>query len=216
MLDFLTKGKEDAINILKKDHDRVDSLFKDFEKAEKRSQKKKIVAEAIKELKNHATIEEELFYPSLRGKEKVDQDLLNESDEEHHVAKLLIAELEQMDGSEDHYDAKFTVLSESIRHHVKDEEGDLFPQARKTDVDFDALGQQILTRKRELMKSGVPPSAEELMIAAHKKGSGDSPAKAAKTKSAKLTAKSRESSKTASKKRMVGKSKHAPSRKARS
>jgi hemerythrin superfamily protein len=214
MLDFLTKGKEDAINILKKDHDKVDDLFKDFEKAEQRSQKKKIVAEAISELKIHAAVEEELFYPSLRGKEKVDQALLNESDEEHHVAKLLIAELEQMNGSEDHYDAKFTVLSESIRHHVKDEEGDLFPQARKTDVDFDALGQQLLMRKEELMKTGVPPCAEELMIAAHKKGSGDSPAQAAKTKSAKPAAKGRAASKTASRKKAVGKSKPAPSKKA--
>ena len=215
MLDFLTKGKEDAINILKKDHDKVDGLFKDFEKAEKRGQKKKIVAEAIKELKIHATVEEELFYPSLRGKEKVDQDLLNESDEEHHVAKLLIAELEQMNGSEDHYDAKFTVLSESIRHHVKEEESDLFPQARKTDVDFDALGQQLLTRKQQLMKNGVPPCAEEIMIAAQKKGSDDSPAQAAKTKSAKPAAKSSAASRTSSKKKAVGKSKPAPSQKTR-
>lgn len=185
MLDFL-KPDADAINLLKKDHDKVKSLFDQFEKADNLRQKKKIVADAIMELKIHATIEEELFYPSLRKKEKVDQDLLNEADEEHHVAKLLIAELEQMDGTEDHYDAKFTVLAENIRHHVKEEENDLFPQARRTDVDFVALGERLTARKQQLMKNGVPACAEEKMIAAHRKGSGDSPAQAAKKKPQKV------------------------------
>ena len=147
MFEFLIDDEDDAINILKKDHDKGKNLFEDFENEDKRSQKKKIVADAIMELKIHATIEEELFYPSLRKQKPVEQSLLNEADEEHHVAKLLIAELEQMDGSEDHYDAKFTVLSENVRHHIKEEEGELFPQARKTAVDFIALGQQLLARR---------------------------------------------------------------------
>jgi len=179
MFEFLAANTDDAINILKKDHDKVKGLFEDFEKAEKLAQKKKIIAEAIMELKIHATIEEEIFYPSLR-KQKVDKDLLNEADEEHHVAKLLIAELEQMDGTEEHYDAKFTVLSENIRHHIKEEEGELFPQARRTSVDFIALGKQLLIRKQQLKKNGIPPCAEERMIATQKKGSDDSPAQAAK------------------------------------
>jgi hemerythrin superfamily protein len=215
MLEFLTRGKEDAINVLKQDHDKVEGLFNDFKKAERLSQKKKIAAEAIMELKIHAAVEEELFYPSLRGEEKVDQDLLNESDEEHHVAKLLIAELEQMNGSEDHYDAKFTVLAENIRHHVKEEEGKLFPQARKTEVDFDALGRQLLARKKQLKKDGVPPCAEEKMIAAHKKGSGDSPARAAKTKSSKSAAKSGVVTKAKGKGKPAGRSKSASPKSAR-
>ena len=180
MLNFFTNAEPtDAIDILKKDHDTVKDLFDQFEKAESLRAKKKIVAEAVHELKIHATIEEEIFYPALR-KKKVEIDLLNEADEEHHVAKLLIAELDQMDGSEDHYEAKFIVLSENIRHHIKEEEGDMFPQARKTDLDFDAIGAKMLARKQQLTKNGIPASAEEKMISMHKKGSGDSPALNAK------------------------------------
>jgi len=179
MLEFFTKHENDAFALLKKDHDTVKELFSDFEEAETLRQKKKIVADTIMELKIHATIEEEIFYPALR-KHKVDMDLLNEADEEHHVAKLLVAELEQMDGTEQHYGAKYTVLAENIKHHIKEEEGELFPKARKTDLDFVALGKQLLARKQQLKKSGVPPCAEEKMIFAHKKGSGDSPAQTAK------------------------------------
>lgn len=215
MLEFLTKSADDAIAILKKDHEKVKGLFDDFEKAEKLAQKKKIVSEAIMELKIHATIEEELFYPSLRGKQKVDQDLLSEADEEHHVAKLLIAELEQMDGKEDHYDAKFTVLAENIKHHVKEEEGELFPQARKTDIDFEALGKKLLARKQQLKKNGVPPCAEEIMISSHRKGSYDSPAKAAKTRKApKLVTKPVLVAKNENKKSVAGKKQHALPKKA--
>ena len=177
MLEFMTKAGSDAIAILRKDHDKVRELFDQFEKADSLRQKKKIVAEAIMELKIHATIEEELLYPALR-KQKVEKDLLNEADEEHHVAKLLIAELDKMDGSEDHYEAKFIVLAENIRHHIKEEEGEMFPQARKTAVDFAALGKQLLMRKQQLMKNGVPTCAEEKMIFAYK-GNNDSPAQAA-------------------------------------
>lgn len=210
MLEFLTRNEGDAINMLKKDHDTVKDLFDRFEKASTLREKKKIVAEAIMELKIHATIEEELFYPALRKKQKVDQALLHEADEEHHVAKLLIAELDQMDGSEAHYEAKFTVLAENIRHHIKEEEGELFPQARKTDIDFDVLGKMLHTRKHYFMKHGVPPSAEERMLAAHPKGSGDSPAKAAKSRKAPKVAAKRSVASKATK--VTPKKKHAISK----
>lgn len=189
MLEFFTKlDDNDAMVILRKDHDKVKELFAQFEKAENMRQKKKIVSEVIMELKIHATIEEEIFYPTLR-KHNVEKALLNEADEEHHVAKLLVAELEQMDGSEDHYEAKFTVLSENIKHHIKEEEGELFPQARKLEVDFTSLGKQLLQRKQQLIKNGVPPCAEEKMISSHKKGSGDSPAMNAKSQPKKASTK---------------------------
>lgn len=180
MLEFFTKDDSDAIALLKKDHDKVKGLFEQFENTDDLRQKKKIAAQAIMELKIHATIEEEIFYPALR-KQKVEKDLLNEADEEHHVAKLLIAELDQMNGSEDHWEAKFTVLSENIRHHIREEEGEMFTQARRTDVNFTAVGKQLLARKQQLMKNGVPVSAEEKMIAAQKKGSDDSPARTAQS-----------------------------------
>jgi hypothetical protein len=108
---------------------------------------------------------------------------MNEADEEHHVAKVLIAELEAMDGRGDHYDAKFMVLAENVRHHIKEEENEVFSKAKDTTIDFEALSQAMAQRKEKLLAKGVPPAAEEAMVAASH-GSGDSPAQAAhKTKS---------------------------------
>lgn len=180
MLDLL-KDKDDAIVILKTDHDTVKDLFDQFKKTDSMAEKKRLATQAINELRIHATIEEELFYPALRGKQEVDQDLLNESDEEHHVAKLLIGELITMT-TEDHFVAKFTVLAENIEHHVKEEENDLFPQARKTDIDFIALGKKLNARKQDLKKNGIPMNAEEKLMASNPPA--DSPAVAAKKKTA--------------------------------
>lgn len=162
MLEFL-HSEDDAITLLKADHDTVKAWFSDFKKAESMESKKQIATKAINALRIHAIIEEELFYPALRGREEIDQDLLNESDEEHHVAKLLIAELITMT-TEDHFVAKFTVLAENIEHHVKEEEHDLFPQARKTDIDFVALGKKLEARKSELKRAGIPLNAEEKLM----------------------------------------------------
>ncbi len=176
-------SKTDAITLLKDDHRHVKHLFEQFEAAEDRRAKALLAKEAILELKIHTTVEEEIFYPVVRkalkkaiGKDET-TDLMDEADEEHHVAKLLIAELDTMKASDDHWEAKFTVLSENILHHVKEEEGEMFPQARKLDIDYDALGQQMLARKEELKASGVPTFAEQDLIA--KFGIADSPAQAA-------------------------------------
>jgi hemerythrin superfamily protein len=178
MFEFLA-SEEDAIAILKKDHETVKKLFDQFEEADSLQEKKKIVADAIKELKIHAEIEEKIFYPAVR--KDVDSDLMNEADEEHHVAKLLIAELEQLDATDKYWKAKFTVLSENIRHHIKEEEGDMMPKAREGDIDFKALGKKLLAMKAHLKKNGVPPCDEEKLM---KRGGvkADSPAKNAKGK----------------------------------
>jgi hypothetical protein len=132
-------------------------------------------------LKVHATIEEELFYPAVRQEIEDEDGIMDEADEEHHVAKVLIAELEKMRGDEDHWEAKFKVLAESVRHHIKEEEGKMFKEARKTDIDFDVLASQMAQLKEKLMQGGVPPDAEAKMI--EKIGlRGDSPAKKAQTK----------------------------------
>ena len=175
MFDFLTTNP--ALALLKKDHDTVKDLFDKFEKAEGRAAKKKIVNQALAELKVHAAIEEELFYPAVR--KPVGKDIMNEADEEHHVAKVLIAELEGMDGREDHYDAKFTVLAENVRHHIKEEESEVFPKAKDASIDFEALSKAMLRRKQKLLAKGVPPAAEDAMVAASH-GKGDSPAQAAR------------------------------------
>ena len=135
-----TKSSTNAITSLKADHQNVKGLFDEFEKTAERATKITIVSEALEELSLHATLEEELFYPAVREEIDDDDGLMNEADEEHHVAKILIAELDEMDGTESHYDAKFTVLAENVRHHIKEEEENMLPKAQKTEIDFDALG----------------------------------------------------------------------------
>ena len=179
MFDFMSKDNKNAIDLLKADHTKVKELFEKFEEADDRKSKKTIVSKALKELSVHATIEEEIFYPAVRKAIEDEDGMMNEADEEHHVAKILIAELEEMKGNENHYDAKFTVLAESVRHHIKEEENEMFPKAKGTDIDLDALGQKMLRRKKELMSKGVPAPAEALMVV-KSKGNGDSPAKAAR------------------------------------
>jgi len=175
MLDsILHPNKEDAVNILKADHDKVKGLFDEFKDKDRKRSKKQIVAEAMKELRIHATIEEEIFYPTVRP--RLEKDIMNEANEEHHVAKVLIAELAVMNGTEEHYEAKFTVLSENIKHHIKEEEGEMFPKVRSLGLDLIALGQKMLTRKKDLMKNGIPASAEEKQIAAIGAMKLDSPA----------------------------------------
>jgi hemerythrin-like domain-containing protein len=157
---------ENAIAMLKEDHTEVKALFNEFEKASTTiSTKQEIAADALMKLKIHASIEESLFYPALRQEMEDEEGLMDEADEEHHVAKILIAELEQMSGNEEHWEAKFKVLAESVRHHIKEEEGEIFPQARKTNIDFAALGEQMSNLKESLRNNGIPPDAETRMIA---------------------------------------------------
>lgn len=110
---------------------------------------------------------------------RIGKKIMNEADEEHHIAKILIAELEEMNGGESHYDAKFEVLSESLRHHFEEEERDLFPKTKALPLDLLELARQMLARKRQLLITGVAPVAEEKMVAMID-GKGDSSAEAAK------------------------------------
>ena len=180
MFDWMLPEKH-AITILKNDHDKVKGLFDEFEKAESPAEKKKLIDQALTELKIHAVLEEEIFYPTVRA--HVGKKLMNEADEEHHVAKVLIAELDHARGENDHRDAKFTVLSESVRHHIKEEEDEMLPKAKELDIDFEALGERMLERKKKLMKEGVPSDAEHAMVA-KAGGKMDSPAAAASRRKA--------------------------------
>jgi hemerythrin superfamily protein len=151
--------KRDAIALLKEDHRAVEKLFKEFEGAKGEGRKEKLARRICLELSIHTMIEEEIFYPACEG--KVEEDLLKEAFVEHDSAKLLVAEIEAGNGrSDDFFDAKVQVLSEQIDHHVKEEEGELFPQVRKADLDLDALGERLAQRKKELQQefkaSGVP------------------------------------------------------------
>ncbi len=122
----------DAIALLKQDHREVEQLFKRFEKAGSAAHKEKgrLVASMIEALSRHAAIEEMVFYPAVRREVPRQESTVLEALEEHHVAKWLLSELEGLDPSAERFDAKATVLIESVRHHVKEEEGELFPKVR--------------------------------------------------------------------------------------
>ncbi|WP_429591805.1 hemerythrin domain-containing protein [Sphingomonas zeicaulis] len=163
----------DAIALLKADHRKVEDLFEAFEKARTDSTKQKLVSEICTELKIHTMIEEEIFYPAFRG--KIDDDTLDEAYVEHDGAKVLINDLENSEPSADFYDAKVSVLSEEIKHHVHEEEMQsegMFAQCRKTDVDLVALRDAMAARKQELLAraktDGLPaakPHAVNLVTA---------------------------------------------------
>ncbi|HWA61143.1 MAG TPA: hemerythrin domain-containing protein [Caulobacteraceae bacterium] len=147
-----SKGDQDAIALLTNDHREVERLFETFEKARADKRKAELVGEILLALKVHTQIEEELFYPAARQALKAkDEDMIDEAVVEHAAAKDLMAEIEGMDPDDDLYDAKVKVLSEQIEHHVGEEEGEMFPALRKTDMDLRALGARMAARKSELM-----------------------------------------------------------------
>ncbi len=125
--------RPDAISVLTDDHRTVNELFKRFEQTTDRAIKTRteLVDKIIRELSIHAAIEEQLFYPRLREAGKKLKDDVLEGLEEHHVVKQLLAEIEKMDPEMDRFEAKVTVLIENVRHHIEEEEGEMFPRARK-------------------------------------------------------------------------------------
>jgi hemerythrin superfamily protein len=146
----------DAVKLLVQDHKEVKALFKQYDKLVKAEadddEKQTIAQEICTQLSVHATVEEELFYPAAREVLGDEVDLVDEADVEHASAKDLIAQLEAASpADDDHYDAKVKVLGEYIDHHVKEEEGEMFPKLKKTELDLEALGEQIATRKEQLL-----------------------------------------------------------------
>ncbi len=150
----------DAIALLKADHRAVEDLFEKYEAANSAAQKTKLAQQICLELCVHTTIEEELLYPVCNG--EVEEDMLDEAYVEHDGAKQLLAELMQGAPQDEFYDAKVKVLSEMIKHHVKEEEqrDGLFAQAKASDIDLMELGARLNTRKQELKKiyleEGIP------------------------------------------------------------
>lgn len=143
----------DAIKLLKEDHRQVEEWFEEFEKTKSGSKKQKLATNICLALRVHTQIEEEIFYPACR-EAGLEMDMMDEADVEHDGAKKLIEEIEAGKPGDDHYDAKVKVLSEMIKHHVKEEEqrGGMFSEAKKADLDLDELGVQLKQRKDELMK----------------------------------------------------------------
>jgi hemerythrin superfamily protein len=150
-----TKSKAmDAIALLKADHDEVKQAFKEFEKMdhEDTAAMEELVGTVCDALKAHTTVEEEIFYPAVRAAID-DDDLMNEAQVEHDSAKDLIEQLEGMDATDPMYAATFTVLGEYVMHHAKEEEDEMFPSARKAELDLEQLGEQIKARKEELTEA---------------------------------------------------------------
>ena len=148
-----TTGREDAIALLKADHREVEGYFSEFEKSRSEERKEDLAQKICNALNVHAQIEEEIFYPAfLEATEE--EDLHNEAHVEHEGAKRLIADIEASNSEDEYFDARVTVLSEMVKHHVKEEEkrDGMFAKARQSDMDLEALGEQLAARKAELMQ----------------------------------------------------------------
>jgi hemerythrin superfamily protein len=166
----------DAIALLKADHAEVEKLFKRFEKLGPRAKKTKgdIADKVVTALSQHALIEEQILYPTVRERLPDEDPLVLEALEEHHVAKWLLSELDNLTPDDERFDAKFTVLAENVRHHVKEEEGELFPKLREefTKSELDELGKALAAAKEVAPTAPRPRAPDEppgnlIALAAH-------------------------------------------------
>jgi hemerythrin superfamily protein len=147
-----SQRQKDAIALLKEDHRQVEEWFAQFEKARDDERKQMLATQICNALKVHTQIEEEIFYPAFLA-ETEDLEIHHEAEVEHNGAKKLIAEIEASSPDDEYFDAKVKVLSEMIKHHVKEEEqpDGMFAEARKSDMDLQSLGERLAARKAELM-----------------------------------------------------------------
>ena len=146
-----SKGNsQEATALLKADHQLVSKLFEEYEGTRSDTKKAEIVSRICTELTVHAQIEEEIFYPAVKEALK-DGELVPEATVEHATLKDLISQIEGIEPDGEMYDAKVKVLSEYVKHHVKEEQNEIFPKAKASDLDLMELGAQMATRKEELL-----------------------------------------------------------------
>ena len=153
----------DALDLLRADHDKVKSLFREFESLkgndDEDERKSELVDEICYELTLHTMLEEEIFYPVVRSAID-DDDMMDEADVEHAGARELISQLEVMYPGDDHFDATVTVLGEEVAHHIDKEENDMFNAVRSAGIDLEDLGEQLAARKEELDEDlSSPPNS---------------------------------------------------------
>ena len=136
------------MDLLKKQHKEVKGLFKKIEKTDGARERRELMQQIVTALEGHTTIEEEMFYPAVRELEtKKAEEMVNEAFEEHHVVKLVLAELPNVDPADERFEAKMTVLSELIEHHAEEEEKEMFKLANKIDEDeLEDLGERMMER----------------------------------------------------------------------
>lgn len=142
-----------VIELLKKDHDEVKTIFDEYESGADLEKKKELSKKAFKELEIHTQVEEEIFYPEVKdqaGSEEL-RNLVSHSQDEHNTVKEVIADLRARDVDEEAYETKMNVLMEDVRHHIEEEESDLFPLAQKEEnIDWDEMGSRVEERKKQL------------------------------------------------------------------
>jgi hypothetical protein len=153
-----TSGRAAIIEMLKADHKKVKKAFRDFEKLdpqEDTEQCRAIVDQTLADIQVHATLEEERFYPAARECLR-EQDLIDEAEVEHMTAKTLIEQLKNMQPDDEKYGATFKVLGEYINHHVKEEEGEMFPQLSRAKYEWERLHEEMTSRRQELEQQFMP------------------------------------------------------------
>lgn len=139
-----------ATAMLRADHKQVSALFAEYEKTRAAARKKKLVAQICADLTLHAQLEEEVFYPAVKKALK-DTELIPEATVEHATLKDLIAQVEGVEPDGEMYDAKVRVMAEYVKHHVKEEQNEMFPKALATKLDMVELGAQMAARKEQLL-----------------------------------------------------------------
>ena len=144
----------EATSLLRADHKLVNDLFDEYEKTKAAGKKKELVAKICLELSVHAQVEEEIFYPAVKQALK-DKELIPEATVEHATLKLLIAQVEGVEPDGEMFDAKIKVMSEYVKHHVKEEQNEIFPKAKASKLDMQALGEKIAARKAELLSGNA-------------------------------------------------------------
>ena len=145
-----TPAAKDAITQLKADHVKVSGLFAEYGKARSAAKKKALVADICAELSVHAQIEEEIFYPEVKAALE-DHQLVPEATVEHASLKDLIAQIEAVEPGGEMYDAKVKVLAEYVKHHVKEEQTEMFVKAKASSLDMLEIGARMAARKDELL-----------------------------------------------------------------
>jgi hemerythrin superfamily protein len=178
----------DPVQMIMEDHKKVKELFSQFERASERS-KREIVEKTIMELQVHSVLEEEILYPALG--ETTEEEKLAEAAEEHHVVDLLMGELIKMKPGDAHYDAKFMVLAENVKHHIQEEESEMLPKAQELGRGrLDQLAEQMHQRKTELMEKlkGKPATSTTALHGRRRSATGG---RQSRTTSRRTTAASR-------------------------
>lgn len=164
----------EAIAMLIEDHQKVQKMFKTFERTEDQQKQEQLATQICNELTVHTQLEEQVVYPAAREALE-ESDLVDEAVVEHQVAKDLIEKIRQSRPHDEEYCALVTVLGEYVNHHIEEEQNELFPKMRKSEIDFEALGEEMQQKKQELMSELGLAEGEETSMAMARQQRAQSP-----------------------------------------